>query len=87
MNAPKIFPGPKGAATQERTNDAGHGPETHRRNTLVHVLGKDGSLKLTVPWPFLFGLTLLASLVGLYAARKPAKVAAKLNILQAIATE
>ncbi len=54
---------------------------------LVHVLGKDGSLKLTVPWPFLFGLTLLASLVGLYAARKPAKVAAKLNILQAIATE
>jgi putative ABC transport system permease protein len=55
--------------------------------SLVHVLGKDGSLKLTVPWPNLVGLTLLASLVGLYAARKPAKVAAKLNILQAIATE
>ena len=56
-------------------------------SALVHVLGKDGSVKLTVPWPFLFGLTLLASLVGLYAARKPAKAAAKLNILQAIATE
>jgi putative ABC transport system permease protein len=56
-------------------------------SALVHVLGKDGSLKLTVPWPNLAGLTLLASLVGLYAARKPAKVAAKLNILQAIATE
>jgi putative ABC transport system permease protein len=56
-------------------------------SALVHVLGKDGSLKLTVPWPFLIGLTLLASIVGLYAARKPAKVAAKLNILQAIATE
>ncbi len=53
---------------------------------LVHVLGKDGSVKLTVPWLLLFGLTMSASLVGLYAARKPAKVAAKLNILQAIAT-
>jgi putative ABC transport system permease protein len=55
--------------------------------SLVHVLGKDGSLKLTVPWPLLVGLTLSASLVGLYAARKPAKSAAKLNILQAIATD
>jgi putative ABC transport system permease protein len=54
---------------------------------LVHVLGKDGSVKLTVPWPYLIGLTLLASIVGLYAARKPAKSAAKLNILQAIATD
>jgi putative ABC transport system permease protein len=56
-------------------------------SALVHVLGKDGSVKLTVPWSNLAGLTLLASLVGLYAARKPAKVAAKLNILQAIATD
>jgi putative ABC transport system permease protein len=55
---------------------------------LVYVLGKDGGLlKLSIPWPFLIGLTGLASLVGLYAARKPAKDAAKLNILQAIATE
>ncbi len=56
-------------------------------SALVHVLGKDGPLKLTIPWPFLVGLTGLASLVGLYAARKPAKDAARLNILQAIATE
>jgi putative ABC transport system permease protein len=56
-------------------------------SALVYVLGKDGSLKLTIPWAYLIGLTSFASLVGLYAARKPAKVAAKLNILQAIATE
>jgi putative ABC transport system permease protein len=54
---------------------------------LVKVLGNDGTLKLTVPVPFLIPLTLLASLVGLYAARKPAKDAAGLNILRAIATE
>ena len=54
---------------------------------LVQVLGKDGSVKLTLPIPFLVVITLLASIVGLYAARKPAKDAAKMNILQAIATE
>ena len=54
---------------------------------LVDVLGKDGSVKLTLPIPFLVVITLLASIVGLYAARKPAKDAAKMNILQAIATE
>jgi hypothetical protein len=51
------------------------------------VLGKDGSLKLTVPVPYLLVITLLASIVGLYAARKPAKDAARMNILAAIATE
>ena len=54
---------------------------------LVKVLGKDGSVKLTLPYPFLIVITLLASIVGLYAARKPASDAAKMNILQAIATE
>ncbi len=54
---------------------------------LVKVLGKDGSVKLTLPAPFLVVITLLASIVGLYAARKPASDAAKMNILQAIATE
>ncbi len=56
-------------------------------SALVKVLGKDGTVKLTVPVPLILGLALLASVVGLYAARKPAKDAAKLNILQAIATE
>ncbi len=56
-------------------------------SALVYVLGKDGSVKLTVPVLFLVVITLLASIVGLYAARKPAKDAAKLNILRAIATE
>ena len=56
--------------------------------SLVKVLGADGGLlKLSVPFPYLVPLTLLASLVGLYAARKPAKDAAGLNILRAIATE
>ena len=54
---------------------------------LVHVLGKDGSLTLGVPYPTIVGLALAASIIGLYAARRPAKRAAKLNILQAIATE
>ena len=54
---------------------------------LVNVLGNSGTLKLSVPFPYLIPLTLMASLVGLYAARKPAKDAAGLNILQAIATE
>ncbi len=54
---------------------------------LVRVLGKDGSVKLAVPYPLILGLALLASIVGLYAARKPAKDAAKLNILKAIATD
>ncbi len=56
-------------------------------SALVRVLGKDGSVKLTIPWVLILGLTLLASLVGLYAARKPAKDAAKMNILRAIATD
>ena len=56
---------------------------------LVRVLGRDGSIKLDLAsaMPILLGLTLAASIVGLYAARKPAKDAAKLNILRAIATE
>ncbi len=55
---------------------------------LVSVLGKDGGLlKLSVPAQVLVPLALLASIVGLYAARKPASDAAKLNILQAISTE
>ncbi len=54
---------------------------------LVHVLGKDGSLTLGVPFPTIIGLALAASIIGLYAARRPAKRASKLNILQAIATE
>ena len=56
-------------------------------SALVKVLGNTGTLKLNVPFQFLIPLTLLASLVGLYAARKPAKDAAGMNILQAIATE
>jgi putative ABC transport system permease protein len=57
-------------------------------SALVHVLGKDdGLLKLSVPVQILFPLALLASIVGLYAARKPATDAARLNILQAISTE
>lgn len=56
-------------------------------SALVKVLAKDGSVKLAIPWSTILGLTLLASLVGLYAARKPAKDAAKMNILQAIATD
>ena len=54
---------------------------------LVKVLGKDGTVKLSLPAPFLVVITLLASIVGLYAARKPAKDAATMNILRAIATE
>ena len=57
-------------------------------SALVHVLGKDGGLlRLSVPVQILLPLALLASIVGLYAARKPASDAAKLNILQAISTE
>ena len=55
---------------------------------LVSVLGKDGGLlRLSIPAQVLLPLALLASLVGLYAARKPASDAAKLNILKAISTE
>ena len=54
---------------------------------LVHVLGKRDTLTLAVPVPTIIGLALAASIIGLYAARRPAKRAAKLNILQAIATE
>jgi putative ABC transport system permease protein len=54
---------------------------------LVRVLAKDGTIKLTVPFVPILALALLASIVGLYAARKPAKDAARMNILQAIATE
>ncbi len=55
---------------------------------LVSVLGKDGGLlKLSVPVQILVPLALLASIVGLYAARKPASDAAKLNILKAISTD
>lgn len=57
-------------------------------SALVRVLAKDsGILKLTVPYMFLVPLMLLASVVGLYAARKPANDTAQLNILQAIATD
>ena len=56
-------------------------------SALVYVLGKDGSVKFTLPWKSLVVITLLASIVGLYAARKPAKDAARMNILQAIVTE
>ncbi len=57
-------------------------------SALVRVLAKDnGILKLTVPFTFLIALMLLASVVGLYAARKPANDTAQLNILRAIATE
>ncbi len=56
-------------------------------SALVRVLGKDGSVKLSLPYAPILGLALLASLVGLYAARKPAKDAARMNILQAIATD
>ncbi len=56
-------------------------------SALVHVLGKDGSVKLAVPYAQVGGLALVASIVGLFAARKPASDSAKLNILQAIATE
>lgn len=54
---------------------------------LVKSLAKDNPIKLSIPYPILIGLTLVASIVGLYAARKPAKTAAKLNILAAIASE
>jgi putative ABC transport system permease protein len=54
---------------------------------LVYVLGKDGTVKLNLPWVNILALALIASLVGLYAARKPAKDAARMNILQAIATD
>jgi putative ABC transport system permease protein len=54
---------------------------------LVHVLGKGGTLKLQVPWLGIILVTLLASVVGIIAARKPAKRASKLNVLEAIATE
>jgi putative ABC transport system permease protein len=56
-------------------------------SALVRVLGKDGSVKLSLPFGPILGLALLASLVGLYAARKPAKDAARMNILQAISTD
>lgn len=57
-------------------------------SALVRVLAKqDTILKLTVPFKVLLPLILLASVVGLYAARKPANDTAQLNILQAIATE
>jgi ABC-type antimicrobial peptide transport system permease subunit len=57
-------------------------------SALVRVLANDTPiLKLTVPLPFLVPLSLLASIVGLYAARKPANDTARLNILRAIATD
>jgi putative ABC transport system permease protein len=57
-------------------------------SALVRVLANDTPiLKLTVPLPFLVPLSLLASIVGLYAARKPANDTARMNILRAIATE
>jgi ABC-type antimicrobial peptide transport system permease subunit len=57
-------------------------------SALVRVLANDTPiLKLTVPLINLIPLSLLASIVGLYAARKPANDTARMNILQAIATE
>jgi ABC-type antimicrobial peptide transport system permease subunit len=57
-------------------------------SALVRVLANDTPiLKLTVPAVSLVPLSLLASIVGLYAARKPANDTARMNILRAIATE
>jgi putative ABC transport system permease protein len=57
-------------------------------SALVRVLANDTPiLKLTLPLERLLPLSLLASIVGLYAARKPANDTAQMNILRAIATE
>jgi putative ABC transport system permease protein len=54
---------------------------------LVSALKDQGITELVVPWSNLIVFLILAGLLGLVAASWPARRAARLNVLDAIATE
>ena len=54
---------------------------------LIYALRDQGLTELSIPWVRLFIFVLAAGLVGVLAAAVPARRAAKLDILRAIATE
>jgi putative ABC transport system permease protein len=56
-------------------------------STLVIALEDQGLTELAVPWPLMGGFLLLAALAGVFAAVFPARRAARLDVLKAIATE
>jgi putative ABC transport system permease protein len=50
-------------------------------------LGQQGITEITIPYPSLVGFLVLAALLGLLAASWPARRAAKLDVLAAIAAQ
>jgi putative ABC transport system permease protein len=54
---------------------------------IVRALGDQGFGAFDMPWPVLVVLLVAAALLGMLAALRPASKAAKLDVLQAIATE
>jgi putative ABC transport system permease protein len=54
--------------------------------SLVTALSDEGFNTLAIPWGTLIVVTLLAALFGVIAALRPASRAAKLDVLQAMAT-
>jgi putative ABC transport system permease protein len=56
-------------------------------STLVLALEDQGLSELAVPWLWLLGFLVLAAVLGVLAAVLPARRAARLDVLQAIATE
>jgi len=55
--------------------------------TIVKALADQGLTEVAVPWPWLAGFLFAAVLLGVLAAVFPARRAARLDVLQAIATE
>ena len=80
-------PGPTGTGGG---NGGGPHPAEKRAQTLeaeVSALKDQGITELVVPWSNLIVFLILAGLLGLVAASWPARRAARLNVLDAIATE
>jgi putative ABC transport system permease protein len=55
--------------------------------SLVSVLGSQGLTVIAVPWLRLVVMVVIAAIIGVLAAWLPARRAARLNVLRAIATE
>ncbi len=56
-------------------------------STLVLALEDQGLTELAIPWTWMAGFLVLAALTGVLAAVFPARRAARLDVLTAIATE